>query len=132
MTADIYSAIFFSPYLECSKVLYPQVRTNDSPFYFYITGILKFQISEQILLKSHPVFPTGLAIIEILKVLQKHGGIFQSDFDFLSRKVDTGLLSIRKQNCDILPSLQKIHSLILTHLIYISMETGPKSQATTE
>ena len=76
VTTDIHSAVFSSPYLGYSKVLYPQVRTKDSPFCFYITGILKFQISEQILLKRHPVFPTGLAILEIYEVLQKHRGHF--------------------------------------------------------
>ena len=40
VTADIHSAVFSSPYLGYSKVLYPQVRTKDSPFCFYITGIL--------------------------------------------------------------------------------------------
>lgn len=36
VTADIYSAVFFYPYLEYSKVSYPQVRTNDSPFTFIL------------------------------------------------------------------------------------------------
>lgn len=118
VTADIPSAVSSSPYLEYSKVLDPKVRTNDSPFCFYITGILKFKISEQILLKDILCSPQGWQSWKSIKYYRSIGGIFQSDFDFLSRNVDTGLLSIRKQNCDTLPSLQKIHFLILTHLYF--------------
>lgn len=91
MIAYIHSTIFFSSHnWEDWKFYTHKYRTNWSSFRFYIKGILKFQMSEQILLKRPSYAPTRLAITEISKYCRSIGGIFQFDFDFLSEKVGTG------------------------------------------
>lgn len=89
MIACIYSAIFFHPFTGKAekKVLYPQYKTNYASFCFYIIGILKFQTSEQILLKRCSYAPQKLAIIEILKYCRNTEGILQFDFFFQEKQM---------------------------------------------